>query len=269
MTDEEEAEALSLPRDVAELHALIANKSREAASIVCGNESAVREYEEREEQLNELRRELERHRGTRDSVQAEVDALKATWLPRLEHWVGKISDAFQECAASVGAGGCCELVVPDDPNAFGAYELHLKVKFRDGAPLQRLTAHLQSGGERSVSTMGYLLALQGMTKCPFRVVDEINQGMDAKNERRVFQNMVAACSRPGTPQCFLLTPKLLPQLDYGDCVSVLFVYNGPFLKDVTDAAAKAGRSLLFGSTSYVPDTRAQDAIMDDEAEEIE
>lgn len=38
-----------------------------------------------------------------------------------------------------------------------------------------LDAHRQSGGERSVSTMMYLMALQDISNCPFRVVDEINQ----------------------------------------------------------------------------------------------
>ena len=38
-----------------------------------------------------------------------------------------------------------------------------------------------------MSTMLYLMAMQGLNKCPFRVVDEINQGMDPINERRVFQ----------------------------------------------------------------------------------
>ena len=34
---------------------------------------------------------------------------------------------------------------------------------------------LQSGGEKSVSVMLYMIALQNMTICPFRCVDEINQ----------------------------------------------------------------------------------------------
>lgn len=38
-----------------------------------------------------------------------------------------------------------------------------------------LNAQRQSGGERSVSTILYLVALQGVAACPFRVVDEINQ----------------------------------------------------------------------------------------------
>ena len=40
-----------------------------------------------------------------------------------------------------------------------------------------LTGLRQSGGEKSVSTMLYLVALTGVTVTPFRVVDEINQGM--------------------------------------------------------------------------------------------
>jgi hypothetical protein len=37
--------------------------------------------------------------------------------------------------------------------------------------------------ERSVSTILYLVSLQDLTHCPFRVVDEINQGnIDCDND---------------------------------------------------------------------------------------
>jgi chromosome segregation ATPase len=39
-----------------------------------------------------------------------------------------------------------------------------------------LSGNRHSGGERAVSTVMYLMALQDMTSAPFRVVDEINQG---------------------------------------------------------------------------------------------
>ena len=58
---------------------------------------------------------------------------------------------------------------------FSKYGVQIRVKFRDSEELQALNAQRQSGGERSVSTMLYLMALQGITSCPFRVVDEINQ----------------------------------------------------------------------------------------------
>ncbi len=58
-------------------------------------------------------------------------------------------------------------------------------------------------------------------------MDEINQGMDARNERRVFQLLVrTSCGREDASQYFLLTPKLLPGLEYEEGVNVLVVNNG-------------------------------------------
>lgn len=65
----------------------------------------------------------------------------------------------------------------------------------ESEPLTPLDSHRQSGGERAVSTIFYLMALQSLTRSPFRVVDEINQGMDPRNERLVHRRMVGlACS---------------------------------------------------------------------------
>ena len=85
-----------------------------------------------------------------------------------------------------------------------------------------------SGGERSVATMVYLISLQNINPAPFRVVDEINQAMDADNERNVFDCITAAC-RDGGKQYFLLTPKLLPDLDYGEDTAIQLVFNGPYM----------------------------------------
>lgn len=43
---------------------------------------------------------------------------------------------------------------------FDKFGVQIKVKFRDTEQLQELNAQRQSGGERSVSTMLYLMALQ-------------------------------------------------------------------------------------------------------------
>lgn len=58
---------------------------------------------------------------------------------------------------------------------YDKYGIRIRVKFHSNTNLHELTAHRQSGGERSVSTMLYLMSLQELNRCPFRVVDEINQ----------------------------------------------------------------------------------------------
>ncbi|XP_048383273.1 structural maintenance of chromosomes protein 5 isoform X2 [Stegostoma tigrinum] len=112
---------------------------------------------------------------------------------------------------------------------YDKYGIRIRVKFRSSTQLHELTPHHQSGGERSVSTMLYLMALQELNRCPFRVVDEINQGMDPTNERRVFEMVVRTACKENTSQYFFITPKLLQNLTYSDNMTVLCVYNGPHM----------------------------------------
>jgi len=97
---------------------------------------------------------------------------------------------------------------------------------RDESSLSILDASRQSGGERSVSTVFYLLALQSQAKSPFRAVDEINQGMDQRNERIVHNRMVEIACAANTSQYFLVTPKLLRDLDYHERMKVHIINSG-------------------------------------------
>lgn len=113
------------------------------------------------------------------------------------------------------------------------------------------------------------MSLQSLTRSPFRVVDEINQGMDPRNERLVHKRMVGiACgtsalapsegggeeegegdeegntsnvdggsggggenpdaSTSGS-QYFLITPKLLHDLEYARGMQVLCIASGEYM----------------------------------------
>ncbi len=99
--------------------------------------------------------------------------------------------SFHEYFRRIGCVGSVELAPADN----GTYGILIRVSFRAGVAPQPLTGASQSGGEKSVSTMLYLLCLQEVTLCPFRMVDEINQGMDATNERRIFNQIVRSCEQ--------------------------------------------------------------------------
>ena len=93
--------------------------------------------------------------------------------------------------------------------------------------MQQLSFNAQSGGEKSVATALYIIALQEMTQVPFRCVDEINQGMDERNERKVFDLLIQTSVKAETPsQYFLLTPKLLSDLKFVRGVEIHHVHNG-------------------------------------------
>uniref|UniRef100_A0A3B4FA63 Structural maintenance of chromosomes protein 5 n=1 Tax=Pundamilia nyererei TaxID=303518 RepID=A0A3B4FA63_9CICH len=112
---------------------------------------------------------------------------------------------------------------------YDKYGIRIRVKFHATTQLHELTPYHQSGGERSVSTMLYLMALQELNRCPFRVVDEINQGMDPVNERRVFDIVVRTACKETTSQYFFITPKLLQNLTYAEEMTILCIHNGPHM----------------------------------------
>lgn len=105
---------------------------------------------------------------------------------------------------------------------------------RENETLQKLDQHRQSGGERAVSTVFYLMSLQKMAQAPFRVVDEINQGMDPRNERMVHERMVEIACNEHTSQYFLITPKLLANLRYDERMKILCIASGEYMPEDGD-----------------------------------
>eukprot|EP00238_Polyblepharides_amylifera_P012271 CAMPEP_0196576178 /NCGR_PEP_ID=MMETSP1081-20130531/5501_1 /TAXON_ID=36882 /ORGANISM="Pyramimonas amylifera, Strain CCMP720" /LENGTH=1016 /DNA_ID=CAMNT_0041894717 /DNA_START=240 /DNA_END=3290 /DNA_ORIENTATION=- len=220
-----------LPSTVEEVQEQILDLRAQVQALFIQDPNALREYEDRKNKIQALEEALGTERETLDKGEGGIDEEKEQWLLELRDIVQRMNVSF---GASFEDIGCVGEVSLQEHQDFDKYEMRIRVKFRAEEQLQTLSSQRQSGGERSVSTMLYLIALQEFTKCPFRVVDEINQGMDAVNERKVFVKMVEAACRPDTPQCFLLTPKLLPQLEYSPAVTILNIMNGPRIKEIAD-----------------------------------
>jgi len=165
-------------------------------------------FEKRAKDIQEIEERMATRQTDMDQKTAEITKFRRIWEPRLEMLINRVSAAFGNAFSSIGCAGEVLLsksgdaenpVATDD---FEKWAILVKVKFRDTEELQLLTGQRQSGGERSVSTIFYLMALQDMAQAPFRVVDEINQGMDPRNERLVHERMVDAACRPDTSQYF-------------------------------------------------------------------
>ncbi|XP_057807772.1 structural maintenance of chromosomes protein 5 [Salvia miltiorrhiza] len=228
ITPELQQAFLEMPTTVEELEAAIQDTINQANGILFLNHNILEEYENRQRKIEALTNKQEADEKELKSLLDEIDALKESWLPTLRSLVARINETFSCNFQEMAVAG--EVSLDEHGTDFDQYGILIKVKFRQTGQLQVLSAHHQSGGERSVSTILYLVSLQDLTNCPFRVVDEINQGMDPINERKMFQQLVRAASKPNTPQCFLLTPKLLPDLEYSDACSILTVMNGPWIE---------------------------------------
>ncbi|KAK4125010.1 SMC5-like protein [Parathielavia appendiculata] len=191
--------------------------------IQASNPAALEEYERYAAKIQRERANQANQEARLAELNDKINTIKSQWEPRLDQLVSQINDAFSYNFEQINCAGEVEVHKDED---FEKWAIEIRVKFRENETLQRLDQHRQSGGERAVSTIFYLMALQSMAQAPFRVVDEINQGMDPRNERMVHERMVEVACREHTSQYFLITPKLLSGLRYDERMRVHTIVSG-------------------------------------------
>jgi chromosome segregation ATPase len=252
---------LSTLVEVEEAH----EEAQAVAAEIHDNPEALAKYNQQKDEIEDLSVRLDeakKHKGVKLN---NIKAKRQPWEASLQKTVDKINALFSNYMTDMGNSG--EICLRKGEEGEGEYEglanfsdwgIDIKVSFRGDQKTQVLSAMVQSGGERSVSTIMYLMALQDMMVSPFRCVDEINQGLDDRNERLVFKRIVKNSTSPPksfpqnhTGQYFLITPKLLPNLTdmEEEAMTILFVMNGAFnFKDpeewnVEDIIAAAGKAI--------------------------
>ncbi|ORY85894.1 P-loop containing nucleoside triphosphate hydrolase protein [Neocallimastix californiae] len=185
--------------------------------------SIVNDFEKREKEIMKLGAEIKRTKEKIINHDKKIKQNEKSFIPKIKDIINKLNEKFSESFEKIGCVGEIKL---DEKSEYKNWGLNIYVKFRDTDNLQLLTGTRQSGGERSVSTILFLMSLQSFSGSPFRVVDEINQGMDSSNERLIHDQLIESASKEGTSQYFLVTPKLLPDLSYNSKMKVFCIFNG-------------------------------------------
>ncbi|KAK6533267.1 Structural maintenance of chromosomes protein 5 [Orbilia ellipsospora] len=228
----EEIQSTHSKKAVDELKAEIQQEEIRLESIHEGNPNAIKQYETREKEINDLRTTMEKKEADLSKHRSAIRDVRGRWEPRIDQLVSNISDAFSRSFEFIHCAGAVRIRKEGiDGCDFENWAIEIMVKFREAENMQVLTAQRQSGGERAVSTVFYLMALQSLARAPFRVVDEINQGMDPRNERLVHKRMVKIACKKHTSQYFLITPKLLVDLDYHERMKVLCINSGDWVAE--------------------------------------
>lgn len=225
------------------------------------NPELVTRYEASCAELENETAVLERKRNDLQTGISSTSERRNKWHNTVKTIADRLNLSFSAYMEELGFRGEAKL---EEASSFMNFKMQMYVAFRDSQNIQKLSGQAHSGGERAVSTIMYLMSLQDLTSSPFRVVDEINQGMDERNERLVIDRIVKSCCdgtgqghhRTAKSQYFLVSPKLLPglrSLDNED-VTVLLVWNGPGimskwqLTDVIPALKKRKSDLMMNSS---------------------
>ena len=144
------------------------------------NMLAIDEYDAVEDDLADLTDKKATLTDERDGIEERIESYEAqkkgTFLESYE----AINDQFEAIFERLSAGsGTLHLEDPDDP-----FEGGLTMKAQPGdKPIQRLDA--MSGGEKSLTALAFIFAIQRHNPAPFYALDEIDAFLDAANAERV------------------------------------------------------------------------------------
>jgi len=205
------------------------------------SECEIKDFEERKIKIQDMEANFLSLKSSHTEGWDSLRKLRNIWLNELKIEVDNINCNFQSlcrkiniigqvclsssCSADVRNGGLIA-DIPIEEDDFKGYSLKVLANYRgDPESLYSLSSTNHSGGERSLTSVLFLMSLQQLSKAPFRLVDEINQGMDADNERSAYSLMVKESQR-SEGQYFLITPKLLTDLEYPEGMNVHCVFNG-------------------------------------------
>ncbi|KAI6040437.1 hypothetical protein EDC04DRAFT_1511156 [Pisolithus marmoratus] len=215
-------------RTVDQLRAELETQKANLDLIMITNPGVVEQYERRKAEIGDLTKKIEDKEDKCSRLERDIKFARDNWQPALESLIASIGKKFSAAFDRIGCAGEIRISPHDD---YEKWAIDILVKFRDKEKLTLLTGQRQSGGERSLTTILYLMSLTEEARTPFSLVDEINQGMDQRAERAVHDSMVEVTCKPDSCQYFLITPKLLPDLMYHERMKILCVNNGEWLPE--------------------------------------
>lgn len=168
-------------QDMKELKFKIKQMEREKERLEPINMRAVEEFEEVQLRYIDLKTRVDKLYQERQSILdfiAEVESQKKTVF--LEAFYN-VAENFARIFAELSPGGSGSLQLEDDEDPFeGGLEIEASPQ---GKELKRVEA--MSGGEKALTALAFVFAVQQYKPAPFYVFDEIDAHLDDENATRV------------------------------------------------------------------------------------
>ena len=144
------------------------------------NMLALDELAKLEERLKELENRLQVLTDERSELLLRIETVSTLRQEAFMEAFKAVDEHFREIFASLSEGdGHLQLENPDDPLEGGL----TLVAHPKGKPVRRLAA--MSGGEKSLTALSFLFALQRFRPSPFYALDEVDSFLDGVNVERL------------------------------------------------------------------------------------
>jgi chromosome segregation ATPase len=172
-------------------------------------DDAEKIYNDYSGNIDELKGKLTKLQENKKSMLAELQSRKKVWREAMENLILSVDPAYQAVLSAADATGFVKFEEGAEIEEAG---IDLYVGFRGGAPTT-LDPFTQSGGERSVALMAFILSLQARIVSPLRAMDEFDIHMDPKNREAMFKMILAQMKQRATSQYIVITPSILTVFD--------------------------------------------------------
>ncbi|MGH7998915.1 MAG: chromosome segregation protein SMC [Brasilonema sp.] len=144
------------------------------------NMLALEQYERTQKRLEELSQKLQTLEGERTELLLRIENFTTLRQRAFKEAFDAVNENFQSIFAVLSEGdGYLQLDDPEDPFNSG---LNL-VAHPKGKPVQRLAS--MSGGEKSLTALSFIFALQRYRPSPFYAFDEVDMFLDGANVERL------------------------------------------------------------------------------------
>ena len=216
---EELSPRIPSPRDLLELEREISSirgSLNELSDVPDDIEGVYKTYLSEFENLKKSLKSIIEKRG---EMQAELRKGLGRWRGIMNRHLDEINRDLNHILEEIGGSGRVELV-NGDVRKVG---LDITVAF-EGKEMTSISTLTQSGGEKSLSTMAYLLALQHQIKSPFRAVDEYDVHLDPVNRDRI-THLIKSAVRGDSKQYIAITPSQISKQDLEEVENVIVVQS--------------------------------------------
>jgi chromosome segregation protein len=144
------------------------------------NMLALEEYQETQARLETLTEKLTTLAGERTELLLRIETFTTARLQAFEEAFTVVNENFQSIFATLSEGdGYLQLENQEDPFSGG---LNM-VAHPKGKPVQRLSS--MSGGEKSLTALSFIFALQRYRPSPFYAFDEVDMFLDGANVEKL------------------------------------------------------------------------------------
>ena len=220
------------PYEVSEELKLVSAQLQKLQDLPDDAEKIYRDYTGN---LEGLKGKLQELQDNKKLMLKELEERKKAWKNAVQNLIDEVAPIYQQVLSTVGATGAIRL---DERDSVAEAGLQLLVGFK-GAEPSILDPYTQSGGERSVALVAFMLSLQSRIISPLRAMDEFDIHMDPRNREAIFKMILAQGKRNPNSQHIVITPSIITVADRtAHVITVQSVHGSSQVKEYSSSAGR-------------------------------